>query len=329
MKTLLSGLLLMLILLPAAPTVAESGCADGTTGNDSLTCSVTPPTTGNDDDQFDADLGDDIMVQEAGVSTVDMDGDGSATHDLRGAGDGGDDTMTNYGTITASIAGDWASGNGGNDTIYNYGQIDANIMGDEVLGVGGNDTIINAGTVENAIHGEGGDDTVILTDGASGGADHILLLDGGPGAGDVLTFSFSDLNVYNQVATALVGQSAANGSITIAGQTYTWTDFEELRNEAPSESAPTAAPMPNFVDSDTPSVSWTRVTWAVGYQIEWSDNPTFAGATQADIPVFQLYYTFPPASLSRNATYYWHVRAKRNDPAPIVWSARQELTLSA
>lgn len=221
----------MLILVPTAPIAAAAGCADGTTGNDTLTCSVTP-TAGNDDDQFDADLGDDVIVLQAGVIVVNMDGDGSATHDLRGAGDGGDDTITNYGTVTASIAGDWASGNGGNDTIYNYGQVNVNIMGDEVLGVGGDDTITNAATVENAIHGEGGDDTVILTD----GADHILLLDGGPGT-DVLTFNFSDPNIYDQVETALAGQSAANGSITIGGQTYTWTDFEELRSEAPSASA--------------------------------------------------------------------------------------------
>jgi hypothetical protein len=249
MKTFLCVLLLF-ILLPTTPIAAADGCADGTTGNDNLTCSATPPTAGNTDDQFDADLGDDVMVQAAGVITGNMDGDGSISHDLRGGGDGGNDTMTNYGTVTASIAGDWVSGNGGDDTIYNYGQVNVNIMGDEALGVGGDDTIINAGTVENAIHGEDGDDTVILIDGANGGADHILLLDGGPGT-DVLVFRFTDPNVSKEVETALAGQSAANGSLSIGNQTYTWTDFEELRNEAPSTSAA------NRIKASTPT-RWNK-----------------------------------------------------------------------
>jgi hypothetical protein len=236
MKTLFCALLLLMILIPAAPIYAADGCADGTTGNDTLTCSVTPPAAGNADDQFDGDMGDDVMVQEAGVITVNIDGDGAISGDLRGLGDGGDDTITNYGTVTASIAGDWVSGGGGDDIIYNYGQVNVNIMGDEVLGEGGSDTIVNAATVENAIHGDGGDDTIILTDGSNGGADHLLLLDGGAGT-DVLIFSFSDSAVHDQVEAALAGQSAAEGSITVDGETYTWTDFEEIRNEAPSASA--------------------------------------------------------------------------------------------
>ncbi|MEO8608140.1 MAG: hypothetical protein ABI690_09680 [Chloroflexota bacterium] len=247
MKTFLCALLLLFILMPTAPIAAAEGCADGTTGSDKLTCSVKPPTAGNDDDQFDGDLGDDVMVQAANVITTEMDGDGSATHDLRGMDDGGDDTMTNYGTVKASIAGDWVSGNGGDDTIYNYGQVNVNIMGDESLGVGGNDTIVNAGTVENAIHGEDGDDTVILIDGANGGADHILLLDGGPGT-DTLIFSFNDPNMNKQVDAALVGQPAANGSITIGDETYTWMDFEEVRSETPSASADTILKISTAMD---------------------------------------------------------------------------------
>jgi hypothetical protein len=235
-KIFLYGLMLILILMPTALTAAADGCADGTPGSDNLKCSVNPPAAGNDDDQFDADLGNDVMVLAANVLVSNMDGDGGITHDLRGAGDGGDDTLTNYGTVTASIAGDWAAGNGGDDTIYNYGQVNVNIMGDEVLGVGGNDTIVNGGTVENAIHGEGGDDTIILTDGANGGADHILLLDGGSGT-DTLIFSFTDPNTDKEVESELAGQSAANGSITIGDQTYTWTNFEAVRSEAPSTAA--------------------------------------------------------------------------------------------
>jgi hypothetical protein len=235
MKTLLCTLFSLMILMPGAPSVAQAGCADGTSGNDSLSCDTTLPAADNNDGQFDGDLGNDVMVQQAGVVTVNIDGDGAVTNDLRGLGDGGDDTITNYGTVTASIGGDWASGNGGDDIIYNYGQVNVNIMGDEVLGKGGNDTITNAGTVGNAIHGEDGDDTIILTDGANGGEDHILMLNGGPGT-DVLVFSFSDAAVRQQIEAALAGQTPASGSISVGGQTYTWTDFEEVRNEAASAS---------------------------------------------------------------------------------------------
>jgi hypothetical protein len=234
MKLLWGTLLLILILLPAASITAASGCSDGTSGDDHLACSENPPADGNDNAQFDGDLGHDVMVVEAGIMVVNLDGDGGVMGDLRGMGDGGDDILTNYGTVTASIGGDWVSGNGGDDTIYNYGQVNINIMGDQVLGAGGDDTILNAATVENAIHGEGGDDTIILTDGANGGADHVLLLNGGAGT-DVLIFRFSDPAVRDQIKAGLDGQSPADGSLTINDQTFTWTNFEGLRAEAAGE----------------------------------------------------------------------------------------------
>ncbi len=225
------------LIPPAIKVVSAVGCADGNARNNSLTCNVTPPVTGNDDDQFDGDLGDDVMVQTVGVFTVDIDGDGSAKHDDRGKGKGGNDTITNYGTVTASIAGDWNDGPGGADIITNYGDIQKNIMGDESTGAGGNDIITNGGTVEGTINGEGGNDTVIIIDGSSGGSDNTLVLEGGSGY-DVLIFRFSNSANAAQVARALSGKSPTIGNATIAGQKYIWTNFEEFRNESIGSSTP-------------------------------------------------------------------------------------------
>src|SRR5262249_13384581 len=162
-------LLIVIVIIRSHQIVMlAAGCPDGTKGNDNIICDVTPPTTGNSDDQIDTDLGDDIIVQAAGVTTLDIDADGQPTPDLRGEGNGGNDTITNYGTLTGSIAADFVTGNGGNDTITNYGTIQRDIIGDEAQGQGGDDTIINAGTVGGSILGEGGNDTVIITDHANG-----------------------------------------------------------------------------------------------------------------------------------------------------------------
>ena len=233
---------LALIISPPVLSLAAAGCPDGTGGNDNITCSVTPPTTGNSDNQIDAGLGSDIIVQTAGVTTRDIDADGEPTPDLRGNGNGGNDTITNYGVVTGSIAGDFVTGNGGADNIINYGTVQQKIMGDEALGAGGNDTITNRGVVENAINGEGGNDIIINADNGNGGADHILYLNGGPGT-DTLVFRYSSAAVYNQVNAALVGQSPASGSITINGQTFTWFNFEQIRNDAPA-GAPAPTPTP-------------------------------------------------------------------------------------
>lgn len=275
MKTYLAlGLgIAALVMLPVLTVRGASGCADGNTGNDTLVCDITPPQAGNDDDQFDGDLGDDIMSQAAGVTTVDIDGDGSKTHDYRGAGNGGHDTIYNYGTVTASIAGDWTAGNGGNDTIYNYGYVQNNIMGDEATGAGGNDTVYNYATVNGTINGEGGNDTVVILDGSSGGADNRLLLEGGPGT-DVLIFRFNTSASAAQVASALAGKSPASGSATIAGKNYTWTNFEEFRNEssgagatstpAPTNPPPTATPPPTSTPAPTnPAPTTTTVTYII------------------------------------------------------------------
>ncbi|NWF71096.1 MAG: hypothetical protein HXY40_18590 [Chloroflexi bacterium] len=141
----------------------------------------------------------------------------------------GDDTIINNGVVLASsIYGDSASSgvSTGNDTITNNGTTNS-IYGDNASGTGtGNDTITNNGVVNGSIIAGGGSDTVIMAAGSAvvGGT-----IDGGAGY-DVLTFNVSstDPAVILDAAQRLAAANPAGGTIVLLGQTYTWTNFEEL-----------------------------------------------------------------------------------------------------
>jgi len=93
---------------------------------------------------------------------------------LYGTGNGGDDVITNHGTVTliepqtdgvvsGDIRGDdiYGLSNGGNDIITNTGTVENDILADSIifddpltLGDGGEDNIINSGIVNRNIHGD-------------------------------------------------------------------------------------------------------------------------------------------------------------------------------
>jgi len=177
-------------------------------------------------------VGDDVANGQGGNDTITNNGVIQQTIFGDAAQDGGDDTITNNGTVGWDILGDSAS-SGGNDVIVNTGTVDGSIYGDnaDTNPLAGDDTIINSGTVGGVIDAEAGDDTVTLEDGANGGADDVLVIDGGAGT-DVLVFSFTitDPELYDQIAAEIAAQSPAGGSITINGQTYIWSNFEQLVN---------------------------------------------------------------------------------------------------
>jgi hypothetical protein len=68
------------------------------------------------------------------------------------------------------------------------------------------------------------------------------------------------------------------------------------------------------------TLTWNRVSWALGYQIQIDDDPNF-GSPIAVPPEFSsdtLSYTTPELA---NGTYYWRVRAKRDATKWGGWSA--------
>jgi hypothetical protein len=162
---------------------------------------------------------------------------------------GGADTIIINGTVTDVVTGDTHSyaiaGNlavGGNDTIIVNGTVGNTVDGDWFrfstggTRVGGNDTIIINSTaqVNGNVTGEtdatiGGDDTITIEVGAT----VLGTISGGNVAGDFDTLTFtgstSDQAGYAQLQ-ALVGCNPCNGTVTIDGYTYTFTNFEQFVN---------------------------------------------------------------------------------------------------
>lgn len=94
----------------------------------------------------------------------------------------------------------------------------------------------------------------------------------------------------------------------------------------PPTSPPYAKPVVPFFRDRTPTLTWSAISWAQGYQIELDDDPTFASSTIANIPAGTLSYTTTQLS---NKTYYWRVHAKKNDSEWGNWSATQTFVVSA
>ncbi|MFN8375749.1 MAG: hypothetical protein U0694_23115 [Anaerolineae bacterium] len=159
----------------------------------------------------------------------------------------GSDLITNNGSVSGSVFGDGgAGGSTGNDTIINNGTVGGGIFGDDGPGTGtGSDTIINNGNIGTSIVADGGNDVVTnngavsMNIDAGSGADTVIIntnsatvagtIDGGTGY-DVLAFNLAstDPQVLLDAAAQIAAANPAGGTITLAGHTYTWTNFEQL-----------------------------------------------------------------------------------------------------
>jgi hypothetical protein len=91
--------------------------------------------------------------------------------------------------------------------------------------------------------------------------------------------------------------------------------------------APNGTSAPHFFAISRPTLTWDNITWALGYQIQIDDDPAFASPITAELSANTLSYTlvYPLA----NDTYYWQVRARRNDIDWSEWSATQTIIVSA
>jgi hypothetical protein len=97
---------------------------------------------------------------------------------------------------------------------------------------------------------------------------------------------------------------------------------------ATSTSAPATPPMINFYTTHTPTLTWNRVTWATGYEIQISTDKNFAPAltTTKILPDQPLTYTTERLA---NGTYYWRVMALGGSPNLTKWSAVDTFVISA
>ncbi|MFN8374645.1 MAG: hypothetical protein U0694_17415 [Anaerolineae bacterium] len=156
-------------------------------------------------------------------------------------GYGGNDTIINNGSVEGFFDGGF-----GGDTMVNRGTLFGNITGDEfppqlfgLVNDNPNDTLTNSGTVTGYIDGDYGNDTITLEPGANGGSDNYLLIDGGDGE-DTLVLAFDSAEV-----DAAVLANAANGTITIDGQTFEWINFEHIVKGQPADGRLNGSPADN------------------------------------------------------------------------------------
>jgi hypothetical protein len=92
---------------------------------------------------------------------------------------------------------------------------------------------------------------------------------------------------------------------------------------------PQATPIPDFQTEPTIHLTWGRVDWAKGYEIEIDDQINFLTPILTDdtIPASALEYN--SSAMLPNGTYYWHVCAKVNAIACGHWSAPESFTISS
>jgi predicted outer membrane repeat protein len=86
-----------------------------------------------------------------------------------------------------------------------------------------------------------------------------------------------------------------------------------------------ATPEPNYFSDETPTLTWSPITWAVTYEIDVADNRTFTGAAHYSVDADELSVVVDTPPLA-DGKFYWRVRAI----SPIrvgEWSSTQIFTV--
>lgn len=228
-RVLSFSVILSLCLSAFGTLPAFAGDCDGTAGDDDgvsnpiIECHTdpTPP-----DISVGLDAGDDIYVQDAGVTTDYVGGDALDDGSSASGGvNGDDDTITISGHVTGCVDGDGVDGDGGNDviTVTVTGEVDCSVNGDYSAAAGGDDQIYVNGVVGNITGdyaGYGGNDTIIL--GATGSVDFDVSGDGLPGPGDG---GDDTIYIYGEVGGVVSGDftilgNGGNDTIVISGEVF-------------------------------------------------------------------------------------------------------------
>jgi CSLREA domain-containing protein len=121
-------------------------------------------------------------------------------------------------------------------------------------------------------------------------------------------------------------------SITIVAPTFTPTDTPTA-TATPTlitpTSPPNATPGPHFFAVRHPTLTWNRITWALGYQLEIDDDPNFGSPIPVPDEFSVNIQSYTTESELADGIYYWRVRAKRNDIDWGDWSATETIIVSA
>ena|GEM_PF-3135130 len=106
------------------------------------------------------------------------------------------------------------------------------------------------------------------------------------------------------------------GYNTLGGESE-WSDIRSFSVDVP-------APRNYFVTS-VATLTWSRITWATGYVVQYANNSSFTGAlTSGTLLASTL--SFDTVGLA-DGTYYWRVRALNGALPPGNWSATESFVI--
>jgi hypothetical protein len=113
-------------------------------------------------------------------------------------------------------------------------------------------------------------------------------------------------------------------ALDAAGNVSPWSDVRSIS----ITSAANTAPPRNRFQTSTPTLSWSAVTWATGYEIQVDNNSTFTSPEYSSglLPAGTLSQTTGPLA---DGTYYWRARARRADGAWGPWSTADSFIVDA
>lgn len=104
-------------------------------------------------------------------------------------------------------------------------------------------------------------------------------------------------------------------AIDVAGNVSAWSEERSLVMVSASSDVPRL----NRFTTSTPTLTWSQTTWAVAYEIQVDNNPTFASPEYGNntLPAGLLSHTI--AALP-NGTWYWRIRARNSGGTAGPWS---------
>jgi hypothetical protein len=141
---------------------------------------------------------------------------------------------------------------------------------------------------------------------------------------DIIDHTFDATNVSNGEAQVnyFDGYHTAS-SITIDSPYYSIRRFKvgTLASSPMPVSGPTASPVRNYITTNSPTLTWSSISWASGYQVEVATDINFTQKvfTDYDLPVDALSVIVDPP-LTEKRIYYWRVRALNSNSS---WSQTQ------
>jgi hypothetical protein len=105
--------------------------------------------------------------------------------------------------------------------------------------------------------------------------------------------------------------------------TSAWSNVQQFTFSL-TPSGPNDVPARNLFTTATPTLTWTRVSWATAYEVVVAQNSQFTNPVYANTNVKGLEATLSPLA---PGAYFWRVRAKRADGTFGAWSAADSFVI--